>query len=134
MKFSKGFLTFFLTTYIFLTAFPSWAGDFNLDGTDDLVWLNDTTGGVAIWLLGETGPSVNRTDVEILQACFVGSVDPAEWKIAFVGDVNGDGISDLVFNSRINNSVAVWFLDGCSLKGAKFIGSPGDLGWKIQPG
>jgi hypothetical protein len=138
MKFSKGLLAFFLTMSIFLMSFSSWAGDFNMDGTDDLVWLHDTNGGVTIWLMGGFGGNDSAPSTQIgaaiLQACVVGHVNPVEWKIAFIGDVNGDGKSDLVFNSRINNSIAVWFLDGCSLQGAHFVGSPGDMGWKIETG
>lgn len=133
MNFSKWLTTFFLTACIFLMAFSSWAGDFNRDGTDDLVWIHDTNGGIAIWLMGEAAPSVNRTNATILQSCVVGNVNPANWKIGFIGDVNGDGKSDLVFNSRIDNTIAVWFLDGCSLLGTHFVGSPGDMGWKLQP-
>ena len=130
MKFSKGLLTVLLTTCILLMAFSSWAGDFNGDGTDDLVWLHDTNGAVAIWFIA---PSP-KNEAVILQACVVGSVNPLEWNIAFVGDVNGDGTSDLVFHSRIDSSVAVWFLDGCSLGAVSFLGSTGDMGWKIEPG
>ena len=93
--------------FTFLLSGLSWAGDFNDDGMEDLVWHPDTNGGVALWLMN--GGS-------ILQACSLGGVDPNVWNLAFVGDLNGDNKSDLVWNSRVTNSVVVWFINGCSLQ------------------
>jgi hypothetical protein len=60
----KRVLPSFVAILIFLMPFSIWAGDFNDDGTDDLVWLNNTNGGVAIWLLGvECSPKIGPFDM-----------------------------------------------------------------------
>jgi uncharacterized repeat protein (TIGR01451 family) len=100
------------------------SGDFNGDGNADLIWQN-TNGTVAMWLMDD---NFNPT--------FVGAVGPfnpgANWQIKGVGDINGDGNSDLIFQET-GGLVAAWEMDGTS---ATFVGAIGPFNpganWKVQ--
>jgi hypothetical protein len=106
---------------------PGWTfqgiGDFNGDGTADIIWRNSTTGDVALWL-SQSGSS----------ASFVGQdLGPlsTSWHLRDIVDLNGDGRSDIVWQNN-NGDYALW----SSAPGAAvgFIGQ--DLGyvpgWTIQ--
>src|SRR5262245_43454914 len=89
------------------------SGDFDGNGTDDIIWQADN-GQVAMWLMDGTTPS------------FVGGVGPfnpgADWQIKGVGAFDGDGKSDLVFQSQSSGQVAMWMMDG---RDTTFVGAVG---------
>jgi len=76
---------------------PHVPGDFNGDGTSDLLWFNPLLSQVGYWAMTATVPStagggVTRTGVKtynVTPGYFVGAV----------GDFNDDGYADLVFTS-----------------------------------
>ena len=88
--------------------------DLNGDGKADLVWQNDTSHVVAIWLMN---------GANIGSFAFLGSV-PTEWEIKGVGDVNGDGQADLVWKNARSHLVAIWFMNGLTISS---IGFPGGV-------
>ena len=57
-------------------------GDFNDDGVWDILWLNNTNAGVAIWLMNANGTLNSAVSVGAL---------PAGWSLGGTGDFNGDG-------------------------------------------
>ena len=117
--------------------------DINGDGIADLVFQN-RAGQVYVWFLDGSGNSVDfRTGSGLKPGSkFLYGSGLGDWKIKGIGDLNGDGIKDLVFQNNAGQ-VYVWFLDGTGntihfttgsgLKpGSKFI-YPGVLGdWKIR--
>lgn len=70
-------------------------GDFNGDGTSDLVWFNPTTSQVGYWLMtarpGDS-PAARHTGSRVF------GVTPG-YLVGAVGDLTGDGYADLVFTS-----------------------------------
>jgi hypothetical protein len=75
-------------------------GDFNADGTDDILW-HGPNGEVVLWQMQDSAITVERQ---------IGVADPA-WDLAAAGDVNGDGNSDIVW--RLPDSAVVsWEIDG----------------------
>jgi hypothetical protein len=81
-------------------------GDFNGDGTSDLLWFNPSTSQVGYWTMTATAPAstygggVTRTGLStynVTPGYFVGAV----------GDLNGDGYADLVFTSA-NHDLWLW--------------------------
>ena len=77
--------------------------DFDGDGYTDIVWRNNTTGAVAIWLMNGTNyvSTVNLPSVGI-----------AQWTIAGTGDFNDDGRADILWHNTSTAANAIWFLDG----------------------
>ncbi|MEP7310264.1 MAG: VCBS repeat-containing protein [Acidobacteriota bacterium] len=96
---------------------PPWrivgAGDFNGNGTSDIVWYNDQTGHVQVWLLDHTKVT-GRPEIvdENGQA-----VPITSWSIIGIGDFNGDGKSDILWHDKNPNSpqVQAWWLNGTKI-------------------
>ena len=86
-------------------------GDFNGHGGLTLVLQSSITNRIAFWY----GSGTNSTD--ILNGDFVDRVPDAGWKVVGVGDFNGDGKSDLVFQNQTTNRVAFWLMDGPHYQG-----------------
>jgi hypothetical protein len=90
---------------------PPWriagAGDFNGDGSTDLVWENTSTGQRAIWLLQN---SIFKNSLDLP------TINP-QWRIAGVGDFNKDGSADLVWENTATGQRAIWLLSNGVLSG-----------------
>lgn len=79
------------------------AGDINGDGPTDLVWQHDVSGRLAVWYL--SGVQVIST-----APLSIDRVTDTDWKIRAVGDTNGDGFADLIWQHRTNGGLAVWLM------------------------
>jgi hypothetical protein len=79
-------------------------GDFDGDGSKDLVWQH-TNGTISAWLMRGN----NLLDGRLFQPSTVG--DPA-WRVVAAGDMNRDGRADLVWRNRTTGVMAVWYMDG----------------------
>ncbi|MET3907538.1 hypothetical protein ABID59_001879 [Bradyrhizobium sp. S3.3.6] len=89
-------------------------GDFNGDGKTDLLLLNPTTNGVAIWEMNGTQVMANPQ---------IGTINAAAgWHFADIGDFNGDGKTDLLLLNNTNGGVAIWQMNGTQLTANPQIG------------
>jgi len=97
-------------------------GDFDNDGQTDLVWENQTTGDVYVWLM--TGTSM-RTEVAL------GRMGGPEWQVRAVGDFDGDGRADLIWE-KTTGELAAWLLTGTTVKSSVAL-TPGSVNpaWRI---
>ncbi|MBF0607578.1 MAG: carboxypeptidase regulatory-like domain-containing protein [Candidatus Magnetobacterium sp. LHC-1] len=98
--------------------------DFNADGVADILWYNNKTGMVYVYLMKEDGT--------ILSHGTPATVADLKWKIEGVGDFNGDGKSDLLWRNSDTGHVGIWLMDGTSVSS---MGSPAtisDLNWNIK--
>ena len=109
---------------------PNWkiagAGDLNSDGKADVVWQNHATGHLGAWLMD--GNNVMSTS-----ALSVPQVADLNWKIKGVGDTNGDGCADLLWQNTSTGGLAVWFLNLYTVVQTNWlsISTVSDLNWHV---
>lgn len=80
------------------------SGDLDGDGAADLVWQHDD-GRIAAWVMD--GMRL-RDGLPLVP----GAVDDTSWRIRTVGDVNGDGRADLIWQHTVDGRLAAWIMDG----------------------
>ena len=96
------------------------SGDFNGDGTDDVLWKDPTTGGTSEWLMSHNGG--------------VGSIPPTPsaqgWDFAATGDFNGDGIQDLMWKNASTGATSEWLMSPNGGMGSN-PATPSAQGWDL---
>jgi hypothetical protein len=102
-------------------------GDVNGDARADLIWQHQTAGSLAVWFLeGRTLVNSGAFSLDV-------STDPL-WRVAGSGDVNGDGVTDLVWQHAATGSLAVWLLSGAQVVATLplSIDRMADANWQIR--
>jgi len=100
------------------------SGDFNGDGTTDMLWKNDFIGDESMHFNGYCTWSMNPVDNPVWQ--MVSIANPFEWNFLTVGDFNGDGTDDI---AMINGEgmVGIWTMN----KGTVAIADGDTASWTI---
>jgi Tol biopolymer transport system component len=89
---------------------PRGVADINGDGHADVTWWNPSSGQVAAWLLNGSG---TVTGSQILsQRCGAANGCSASWFPIELGDVNGDGHTDVMWWSPTSGQLSSWLLNG----------------------
>ncbi|MBA2303532.1 MAG: VCBS repeat-containing protein [Acidobacteria bacterium] len=83
-------------------------GDLDGDGYSDLVWQNIANGQLSAWLM--RGQNVRETSPLSLP-----QVESTAWRIRAVGDLDGDGKADLLWQHE-NGTIAVWLMNGFQVR------------------
>ena len=94
------------------------SGDFNGDGTDDILWQN-AVGGTSEWLMSPAGGI----------ASFPFTPPAAGWSVVASGDFNGDGTDDIMWKNDATGSTAEWLM--APTGGASLLGTPPAPGWNV---
>lgn len=95
----------------------------------DLLWQNDSTGQVFVWLMDGTSDASTITSGSIIDAL------DTNWRLKGVGDFDNDGIDDILWQHAVNGQVVVWLLNGTTAVGSLTTGSICDfmiLDWVIK--
>ncbi|MGD0369976.1 MAG: FG-GAP-like repeat-containing protein [Acidobacteriaceae bacterium] len=87
-------------------------GDFNGDCMSDILWRNNSTDQVYIWLINGT--------------TFAGGNSPgtptSDWVIQATGDFNGDGYADILWRNTTTGEVFVWLMNGTTIANSGSLG------------
>ena len=110
---------------------PTWQvagiGDFNGDGKADIAWRNADPssadfGRNTVWLMnGFARQSWGEID----------RISDANWRIAGIGDYDGDGRSDIVWRNETTGQNSIWFMDGIVRMSYALAPSVAGSDWKI---
>ena len=93
------------------------AGDVDRDGNQDLFWHHAVTGQLAVWFM--------RGNVAISgQAISPDRVIDTAWQVRGVGDLDGNGYPDLVWQNTSTFKVATWLLNGLQRIDGRLIAGP----------
>ena len=98
--------------------------DINRDGFADIVFQNSVSGDIYVWYM--------RGAVQIGGA-YINPKNPGTgWRVVAVGDLNGDGQADLVFQHSTSGNVYVWYMhsDRKIAEGFLAPANPG-AGWNV---
>jgi hypothetical protein len=101
-------------------------GDFNSDGSTDILWHNTATGVLKAWLMRGT-IVMNYAEVSWQVA------ESSGWKIVGTGDFNRDGYSDVLWHHGGTGQVSAWLLNGATVITSTVFSwtSPASAGWAI---
>jgi hypothetical protein len=98
-------------------------GDFNGDGTTDILLYNTGTRAVAEWLMQNGQLTAGPT---------IGTL-AAGWTVAGTGDFNGDGTTDILFYNNTTSAISVWAMQNGQLASSTTVGFVGvGSGWQIK--
>ncbi|PSN14881.1 hypothetical protein C7293_09610 [filamentous cyanobacterium CCT1] len=97
--------------------------DFNGDGSVDIFWRHQKVGESVFWLMD----NVNFAGGDVLSPV----ISDVNWDIKALGDLNGDGKPDLVWQNKVTNQAAVWLMDGVNLETGALLPNDAASGWKV---
>jgi hypothetical protein len=74
--------------------------------------------------------------VSSTQLLSINRMTDSAWHIRGVGDVNGDGHSDLLWQNDTSGALAVWLMNGTTVLSTSFLSTArGDVNWRmVGPG
>jgi hypothetical protein len=105
---------------------PRWTiagvGDFNGDGTADLLWRNSTTGENYIYLMNGT---------TIVAEGYLRTVADPNWRIAGVGDFDGDGKDDILWRNAATGENYIYLMNGTTIVGEGYTRTVSNLAWRV---
>jgi hypothetical protein len=113
--------------------------DMNVDGTPDLVWQDEVTGTVGLWIMTSTGsmgsPAYTPTWIPIWSAA---DNNARPWRVVGATDMNADAVPDLLFRYEGNTQANLLGLMGVltiknnAVTGWFGINSVADLNWQVM--
>ena len=99
--------------------------DFLHDGWPDLVWQR-TDGSIQVWQMW-------RTILSSVGAFTPARADDPRWQIVGIADFDRNGQVDLLWQHSASGSLAVWLMDGLSIRDGRLLtpSTPGDSAWHV---
>jgi cysteine-rich repeat protein len=94
------------------------SGDYDDDGTSDVLWRHDTMGSNAIWRSADAlAPQPTKP------------VSSAAWKVVGKGDFNGDRQADLFWRNGVTGANVIWFSANATRQ--RIENTVSDLHWTV---
>ena len=106
--------------------YPAGFGDYNNDGTDDILWYNPTTRDVDLWKIsnGQWAGSVN-----------IGTYS-AGYEPTLSGDFNGDGTDEILWGNASTRDAEIWKISNGERAGSADVASirpvTSRVGWRLS--
>lgn len=97
-------------------------GDFDGDGTSDLIARNMSTGHNRVFLI-EAG--------QVKQDEYIKTVTDLNWEIVKVGDLDGDDKADILWRHATTGVNWIYRMDGVSVVGSEYLSYVRDPRWKV---
>ena len=119
------------------TGSPNWqvegTGDFTGSGNADILLRYENAANSADPLNGETEIDfMNGTTVTSVQLTSQ-QVDNS-WQVAGIGDYNGDGKADILWQNASTGATYIWEMNGANVIGGGMTSEQTGLGWTVQNG
>jgi autotransporter-associated beta strand protein len=83
-------------------------GDFNGDGVADLLWWKPETGEILFWYMQPSMATAEAPFQAMLNP--ISQTMPAHAAIAYPGDLNGDGFTDILWRDYSNGDLTIWLM------------------------
>jgi len=80
-------------------------GDFDGNGTTDILWQHDTLGSLSVWYMSVDG---SGNPVSVSESVYSGSI--TGWSIAGFGDFDGSGTQDILWQNTTTGSLSIWYM------------------------
>jgi hypothetical protein len=100
-------------------------GDFNSDGTSDVLWHNRNTGELSVWMVGAGGEVTGKQSLS--WKCNAKSGCAGGWRVIDIADFNQDGTTDVLWFDKNSGTLSAWLL----ASGGK-VTDKQDLSWKCD--
>ena len=95
-------------------------GDFNSDGSPDLLWWNQTAGAVGAWYMN--GSTFTSSTV-------FANVPDTNWVPVGTGDFNSSDKPDILWWNKATGDIGFWYMNGVALTSPVVIASGVPLDW-----
>lgn len=102
--------------------------DFDRDGKSDILWHNQQTGELYVWLMN----GVRQKAGVYLSPDRVANPD---WKVAAAADFDGDGKVDILWQNTKSGELYVWIMDGLTRTSRSNFLTPNrvaDTNWRVR--